>query len=172
MLVMSVCAVPGCGKSKTAGVSGKEKVAMPTAVAPTNVAPVVVGEPPMWNGGILGVAGPSHDEVEPNDDRATAMPLPLGTSVSASLATAEDVDVYRVHVDARGALRVALEAMAKTDSTLEIADAQGTVLANFSIPANATLGAQTIVVTFQSGPPPQNAPPPSYSFVGGLTINP
>jgi len=42
---------------------------------------------------------------------------------------------------------------------------QGTVLANFSIPANATLGAQTLVVTFQSGPPP-------YTFAAGFTINP
>jgi len=42
---------------------------------------------------------------------------------------------------------------------------QGTVLANFTIPANATLGAQTVVVTFQNGPPP-------YTFTGGFTINP
>lgn len=41
----------------------------------------------------------------------------------------------------------------------------GTVLANFTIPSNATLGAQTVVVTFQSGPPP-------YTFTGGFTINP
>jgi len=42
---------------------------------------------------------------------------------------------------------------------------QGTVTANFAIPANATLGAQNVVVTFQNGPPP-------YTFTGGFTINP
>ena len=42
---------------------------------------------------------------------------------------------------------------------------QGTVVANFTIPANATTGAQTVVVTFQSGPPP-------FTFNNALTINP
>lgn len=42
---------------------------------------------------------------------------------------------------------------------------QGTVLANFTIPASAPTGAQNVVVTFQNGPPP-------YTFTGGFTINP
>jgi hypothetical protein len=42
---------------------------------------------------------------------------------------------------------------------------QGTVLANFTIPANATTGSQTVVVTFTSGPPP-------YTFSNALTITP
>jgi hypothetical protein len=42
---------------------------------------------------------------------------------------------------------------------------QGTVLANFTIPNNFATGAQTVVVTFTSGPPP-------YTFTGGFTINP
>lgn len=42
---------------------------------------------------------------------------------------------------------------------------QGTVLANFSILAGTPTGAQTVVVTFQNGPPP-------YTFTGGFTINP
>ena len=40
---------------------------------------------------------------------------------------------------------------------------QGTVLANFTIPANATLGAQNVVVTFSI---------PVFTFTGGFTINP
>lgn len=40
---------------------------------------------------------------------------------------------------------------------------QGTVLANFTIPANATLGAQNVVVTFSM---------PVFTFNGGFTINP
>ncbi len=40
---------------------------------------------------------------------------------------------------------------------------QGTVLANFTIPANATLGAQNVVVTFNI---------PVFTFAGGFTINP
>jgi hypothetical protein len=42
---------------------------------------------------------------------------------------------------------------------------QGTVVASFTIPANATTGSQTVVVTFTSGPPP-------YTFSNALTINP
>lgn len=41
---------------------------------------------------------------------------------------------------------------------------QGTVVTTFTIPANAATGAQNVVVTFQSGPPP-------YTFTGGFTIN-
>jgi hypothetical protein len=40
---------------------------------------------------------------------------------------------------------------------------QGTVLANFTIPANATLGAQTVVVQFSI---------PTFTFANGFTINP
>ena len=40
---------------------------------------------------------------------------------------------------------------------------QGTVLATFTIPANASTGAQSIVVTFTSGPPPYT--------ISSLTIN-
>jgi hypothetical protein len=47
---------------------------------------------------------------------------------------------------------------------------QGTVLANFTIPANATLGAQTVVVTFS--PPPGQPTGPVYTYNGGFTINP
>ena len=42
---------------------------------------------------------------------------------------------------------------------------QGTVLANFVISTNTPLGAQNVIVTFQSGPPP-------YTFTGGFTIVP
>ncbi len=41
----------------------------------------------------------------------------------------------------------------------------GTVLANFTIPSNATTGEQTVVVTFTSGPPP-------YSFSNALDLTP
>jgi hypothetical protein len=40
---------------------------------------------------------------------------------------------------------------------------QGTVLANFAIPANATIGAQTVVVQFSV---------PAFTFGNGFTINP
>jgi hypothetical protein len=42
---------------------------------------------------------------------------------------------------------------------------QGTVLANFFISSTNATGAQNVVVTFTSGPPP-------YTFTGGFTINP
>jgi hypothetical protein len=57
---------------------------------------------------------------------------------------------------------VTLGTLTATSSSYAV---QGTVLANFTILANATLGAQNVVVTFQNGPPP-------YTFTGGFTINP
>ncbi len=42
---------------------------------------------------------------------------------------------------------------------------QGTVLAMFAIPANATTGEQTVVVTFTSGPPP-------YTFSNAVNLTP
>jgi len=47
---------------------------------------------------------------------------------------------------------------------------QGTVLAYFSIPSNATTGAQNVVVTF--GIPPGQTMAPTFTFTGGFTINP
>jgi hypothetical protein len=43
--------------------------------------------------------------------------------------------------------------------------AQGTVVTSFAIPTNGPLGAQNVVVTF-------SIPGPTYTFTGGLTINP
>lgn len=57
---------------------------------------------------------------------------------------------------------VTLGSLTATNSSYAVL---GTVLANFTLPANATLGAQNVVVTFQNGPPP-------YTFTGGFTINP
>jgi hypothetical protein len=47
---------------------------------------------------------------------------------------------------------------------------QGTVLATFTIPANATPGAQNVVVTF--GTPPGQSQAPTFTLSGGFTINP
>jgi hypothetical protein len=47
---------------------------------------------------------------------------------------------------------------------------QGTVLANFTIPANATTGTQNVVVTF--GIPPGQTQAPAFTLTGGCTINP
>lgn len=57
---------------------------------------------------------------------------------------------------------VTLGSLTATSTSYET---QGTVLANFTIPANATTGAQNVVVTFSMGPP-------AYTFTGGFTINP
>ena len=46
---------------------------------------------------------------------------------------------------------------------------QGTVIATFAIPANASTGAQNIVVTFS--PPPTQTQGPTYTLTGGFTIN-
>ena len=47
---------------------------------------------------------------------------------------------------------------------------QGTVLASFTIPANAATGPQTVVVTF--APPPNQTQGPAFTFTGGFIINP
>ena len=57
---------------------------------------------------------------------------------------------------------VTLGSLTATSTSYET---QGTVLANFTIPAIGTNGAQNVVVTFQMGPP-------AYTFTGGFTINP
>jgi hypothetical protein len=57
-----------------------------------------------------------------------------------------------------------LTATSSSDAT------QGIVLANFTIPASATTGAQTVVVKFS--PPPGQSQGPTYTFTGGFTINP
>ena len=57
---------------------------------------------------------------------------------------------------------VTMGSLTATSTSYEV---QGTVLANFTIPSNATLGAQNVTVTFAMGPPP-------YTFTGGFTINP
>jgi len=46
----------------------------------------------------------------------------------------------------------------------------GTVLASFTIPSNATIGAQNVVVTF--GIPPGQSQAPTFTLTGGFTINP
>jgi YHYH protein len=57
-----------------------------------------------------------------------------------------------------------LTATSSSDAT------SGTVVANFTIPANATTGAQNVVVTF--GIPPDKTTAPVFTLTGGFTINP
>jgi hypothetical protein len=45
----------------------------------------------------------------------------------------------------------------------------GTVTGTLSIPANATLGGQTVTITFS--PPPGQSSGPGYTQVNGFTIN-
>jgi hypothetical protein len=60
---------------------------------------------------------------------------------------------------------IASVTLAGSISGTSISDStQGTVVATFAIPANASTGAQNIVVTFQS-------PGPTYTLTGGFTIN-
>ena len=57
---------------------------------------------------------------------------------------------------------------AGTITGTSVSDAtSGTVLATFTIPANAPTGAQNVVVTFQN---PGTGPAPTFTLTGGLTI--
>lgn len=62
---------------------------------------------------------------------------------------------------------VTLGSLTATSSSYAV---QGTVVASFSIPANAATGAQNVVVTF--APPQNQAQGPTYTLTGGFTINP
>jgi hypothetical protein len=65
---------------------------------------------------------------------------------------------------------VASVTLAGSISGTSISDStQGTVIATFAIPANASTGAQNIVVTFS--PPPNQTQGPTYTLTGGFTIN-
>jgi len=65
---------------------------------------------------------------------------------------------------------VASVTLAGSISGTSISDStQGTVIATFTIPANASTGAQNIVVTFS--PPPNQTQGPTYTLTGGCTIN-
>lgn len=71
-------------------------------------------------------------EAEPNNDFATAHPVPLAGTVTG-VVTAEDVDCFRVALPAGGRISVAIEAI-RLDQTmfdphLEIVDAKGFVVA-------------------------------------------
>jgi hypothetical protein len=60
---------------------------------------------------------------------------------------------------------IASVTLAGTINGTSISDAtQGTVVATFTIPANAATGAQNVVVTFMS-------PGPTYTLTGGFTLN-
>ena len=62
---------------------------------------------------------------------------------------------------------VTLGSLSATSSSYAV---QGTVLANFTIPSNATTGAQNVVVTF--GIPPNQTQAPTFTLTGGFTLNP
>lgn len=85
-----------------------------------------------------GAAGPitrgasplgATDEREPNNDAASASPLPPGHLARGTLDGETDVDVYRVAVAGNGQLRVALTGLDGVDLALELRDATGAVLA-------------------------------------------
>ena len=48
--------------------------------------------------------------------------------------------------------------------------ATGTVTGTLSIPSNATLGGQTVTITFS--PPPGQLTGPTYTQANGFTVNP
>ncbi len=74
-------------------------------------------------------AGPTTDEIEPNDGDDVATPLPLGGTVRGRIDPETDVDHYRLDVDKAGALSVMVSGIDGVDLVLEIEDAGGTVIA-------------------------------------------
>lgn len=90
----------------------------------------VVAPPP-------GTPGAALEEIEPNDNNDTAMPLALGGTVHAKIGATEggdskgpdEVDRYRIDVTQVGALAVSVAALDAVDLVLDLEDASGTVVA-------------------------------------------
>jgi hypothetical protein len=87
-----------------------------------------------------------------------------GTNITLSITLTAPPNLPPANAPITSVTLGSLTATSSSDGT------QGTVLANLTIPANATLGAQTVVVTFS--PPLNQTQGPVYTFTGGFTINP
>jgi hypothetical protein len=114
-LAGAACGEAGCGKKTT-----HRRVGDAAAVE-------VVTAPPASPDG--GTAGPSSDEIEPNDSDEVATVLAIGATVHGRIDPDADVDRYRIDVTAAGALSVVVEGHDGLDPVLEISDASGTVIA-------------------------------------------
>lgn len=68
-------------------------------------------------------------EVEPNDDRGKATPLELPVAVSGVLASAADVDVYKIVAPRSGALVIEVDEVDEVDVRLDLMDGAGAALA-------------------------------------------
>jgi hypothetical protein len=111
------CLVAACYGCRGGG--GKKK----PAVGSNTAAPFE-----LVNGDDAGAAGPSGDEVEPNDTDAQATPLALGGTMRGKVDPDTDVDRYRIAVAQPGMLAVMLSAV-DADLALEIEDGSGKVVA-------------------------------------------
>ncbi len=74
-------------------------------------------------------AGPTSDEIEPNDTTEAATTLALGGTVRGKIDPEGDVDRYRIDVDKPAALAVMVSGIEGVDLVLEIEDPSGTVVA-------------------------------------------
>ncbi|HTE55699.1 MAG TPA: PT domain-containing protein [Kofleriaceae bacterium] len=91
--------------------------------------PVVIVEQPTESGAV----GPLEREKEPNDQRDQAAALPLPGGVNGALASADDIDFYRIEAGAARAVVIRLTGPAAdeggVDLVLELHDADGKVVA-------------------------------------------
>jgi hypothetical protein len=117
-----------------------------------------------------GAAGPTGDEIEPNDGVDNATPLALGATMRGRIDPDSDVDHYRIDVGQAGALAVMLSGVEGVDLVLEIEDSSGNVIAKSDRGAarikegvpnlGVTPGRYTAVVRKKVKPPPKGARPP------------
>ncbi|HEX4449829.1 MAG TPA: hypothetical protein VH143_03110 [Kofleriaceae bacterium] len=77
---------------------------------------------------VVDAAGPSGDEIEPNDSDDKATPLALGQTLRGKLEPDGDVDRFRITVAVAGALAVTVSPV-DADLALELEDGTGNVVA-------------------------------------------
>lgn len=117
-------ALAGVALAVAAGLGGCGK--KPTHQRASDAAAVeVVAAPAVAGGG----GGSASEEAEPNDGDEVATVLGLGATVRGKIDPDNDVDRYRIDVTQAGALAVMLDPHDALDAVLEIADADGTVIA-------------------------------------------
>ncbi|MCA9665409.1 MAG: PPC domain-containing protein [Myxococcales bacterium] len=92
---------------------------------------------------------PTVDEVEPNDEVGKAQALPNDHEVGGALASASDVDVYKVTIKKAGILRATVSGVSGVDLVLEALSAEGKRLARVD---NSGEGGGEILVNFAVAP--------------------
>lgn len=116
------------------------------------------------------VSRPAGSEIEPDDDRGTAIDLVVADNATGFLGWSDDRDVWKLSVETlsdRNVLDIGISAVEGVALTLELSDAIGTVLATRKGPRGQPLVVKGVWPVVAAG-----APPFFYLTVRGDRSNP